>query len=93
MTGSGANSDFEMTNNPSVQNGGNLLYSEGANPLAPMFGVGLIPEVIGGPVPDFVVEMNRWVSQALLDGATLSRWSTKPVNGNNISMLTEVSYL
>lgn len=67
--------DFLTTTNPSVQNGGILLYGRGMNPLLPMFGIGLIPEVIEGNTRDFTYELNRWQAMAILDGATLAKWT------------------
>lgn len=82
--------DFKLTKNPSVQNGGIILYSSCANPLAPMVGIGIL-EVIGGNMTKGTFEMNRWQAQALNDGATIASWSAKPIK-NDFEVLTKVSY-
>ena len=86
------NNDFDTTDNPSVQNGGILLYGRGMNPLLPMYGIGLIPEVIDGNTRDLVYELNRWQAMALLDGATLAKWSANGAlyQGN---FIVDVNYL
>lgn len=86
------NNDFVLTANPSVQNGGNLLYSRGANPLLPMFGIGLIPEIIEGNPKVLTYEMNRWKFQAIQDGATLAEWTATP-SARNSTTLTDISYI
>jgi hypothetical protein len=93
LIGAGDNSDFETTGNPSIQNGGILLYSRGANIDLPMVGIGLIPDVINGPVSDFTFEMNRWRAQAIADQATLARWTPQKISSGAIASLTEISYL
>lgn len=84
--------DFATTTNPSVQNGGSILYSRGANPLAPMIGIGLIPEVIEGTPKVLTYELNRWQSMAYADGATLAQWTAIP-SPRNSDVLTDISYL
>ncbi len=86
------NNDFVLTDNPSQQNAGIILFSKGAFPLNPMLGIGLIPQVINGPAPVFTFEMNRWQFQVINDGATLARWSNKFVNNEAILNLN-ISYL
>jgi len=86
------NNDFELTTNPSVQNGGNVLYSRAANPLAPMVGIGIL-EIIGGNGSKAAYEMNRWQAQMITDGATLAVWTATNEPGNNIEISTEQSYL
>lgn len=85
------NDDFAVTENPSVQNGGILLYSLGAIPLLPMYGVGLVPQVINGARRDLVYQLNRWQQQAYQDGATLAKWEITPHNGDE-ELLNQVSY-
>lgn len=92
MGGSGVTSDFKTTANPSVQNGGIALFSQGANILQVMFGIGLIPQVINGMQPNLAYELNRWQFMVVADGATLAKWSSKQQGGNAIP-LTEISYL
>lgn len=84
--------DFVITKNPSIQNGGNLLYSRGANPLLPMYGIGLIPEVIEGNAKVLTYEMNRWKFQAVQDGATLAQWTATPGQRNSSTEI-DISYL
>ena len=83
-------SDFLLTGNPSVQNGGNVLLSRGANPLLPMFGIDVL-QVIGGPASVLTTQMNRWKNQAILDGATLAKWSVAS-NNPQLPVAISVSY-
>lgn len=85
--------DFALTDNPSVQNGGIIEVSKGANPLQPMLGIGLLPGIIGGPVRRLTFEMNRWRSQVVNDGATLAVWIPGPMIGKNAKVETKISYL
>ena len=84
--------DFSTTSNPSVQNAGIIAYSRGANPLLPMMGIGLTPQVVNGSVKEFVFELNRWQAQTLGDGATLAKWSITP-SVSSAATLMEASYL
>lgn len=92
MFGSGASSDFQTTTNPSVQNGGIALFSLCADPLFPMFGIGLVPQIINGPQTDLAYELNRWVAMAILDGATLAKWTSVQQGGNAVPDI-QISYL
>lgn len=84
------NNDFATTKNPSVQNGGILLYGKGVNALSPMLGIGIL-EIINGNMTNGAFELNRWQAQAKLDGATIAAWQAEPLNGS-ANILTEVSY-
>lgn len=86
------NRDFVLTDNPSDQNAGIILFSKGAFPLNPMLGIGLIPQVINGPTSVFTFQMNRWQAQIINDGATLARWSNRFIN-NIAHTDLNVSYL
>lgn len=86
------NNDFVLTPNPSIQNGGILCYSRGANPLRPTFGIGLIPEVIDGNPKVLTYELNRWKFQAIQDGATFAEWTADP-SARNSDVDTKISYL
>lgn len=84
------NNDFEQTVNPSVQNGGILLYSRCANPVLPILGIGIL-EVINAGMSKVAYELNRWQSQAKDDGATIAGWKSNPVNGS-ADIITDISY-
>lgn len=84
--------DFGQTTNPSVQNGGILLYGRCFSTLKPMFGIGMIPEIINGPAQDLAYEENRWVSQATIDGATLASWSSQLAPGG-ADTFNDIDYL
>lgn len=82
--------DFELTANPSVQNGGILLYSRCGNPDLPMLGVGII-EIIGAGGSKEAYEMNRWQAQTLGDGASIAKWkAVNPAGQADIGIM--VSY-
>lgn len=85
------NNDFATTTNPSVQNGGILLYSRCANLGKPMAGIGM-EEVMGADMSKTAYEMNRWQQMAKDDGAPVAKWSAAPVGGNQVGITTEVSY-
>lgn len=87
------NNDFKLTDNPSVQNGGIIEASKGANPLQPTLGIGLLPGIIGGPSRRITYEMNRWRTQVIADGATLAKWTPGPMVGRNVTVKSEISYL
>lgn len=86
------NNDFTTTENPSVQNGGNILYSRCANSLQPMTGIGIL-EIIGANGSKAAFEMNRWQAQTLNDGATIAKWASKMLPGNDIAIDIKQSYL
>jgi len=87
------NNDFVLTTNPSDQNAGIILFSKGAFPLTPMLGIGLVPQVINGPVPVFTFEMNRWQFQMINDGATFARWSNRFLANQIADINIQASYL
>ena len=84
--------DFATTNNPSAQNLGNLLFSRCSNTTWPMVGIGM-EEVIGSDLTKTAYEMNRWKAQAILDGATVAKWTALTVPPNTVDVLVEGSYL
>lgn len=91
----GTHGDFVTTTNPSVQDGGAILYSRGVNLRNPMVGIDIDSIVNGGagsPTPAF--DLNRWKSQALTDGATTAKWTAGAVQPNGEFAYTiQVSYL
>eukprot|EP01037_Dinobryon_pediforme_P011474 gene11474-11570_t len=93
MTGSGDTSDFVLTQNPSVQNGGILLRSKVAILNNPMYGIGLVEEVMGSHASIVTRELNRWKAQCMQDGATIAKWNASitpqgQLNLNNIEVMT-----
>jgi len=84
------NNDFATTENPSVQNGGIILYSQCANPLVPMMGVGIL-NIINGNMTKAAYELNRWQAQAKTDGATIATWTAEPIGGS-ANIHTDISY-
>jgi hypothetical protein len=86
------NFDFATTDNPSVQNGGNILYSRCANPLAPMIGIGIL-EVMGSNNSKVAYEMNRWQAMTTNDGAVLAKWTATNTGGNNTGIDIKQDYL
>jgi hypothetical protein len=86
------NFDFALIQNPSVQNGGNILYSRCANPLAPMIGIGIL-EIIGANGSKAALEMNRWQAMTKNDGATIVKWTATNEPGNNIDIDIKQDYL
>lgn len=85
------NGDFVATSNPSVQNGGILLYGRCIDPINPTVGIG-IEEGINANGNKMAFELNRWQSMAIADGATIAKW-TASNNGNDADILTDISYL
>lgn len=87
----GTHGDFVTTTNPSIQNGGGLAYSRGANLRKPMMGIG-IEEIVnaGAGVSTATAEMNRWKSQVALDGGR-GTWKTLP--GPAFTFQIDVNYL
>lgn len=85
-----ANNDFATTTNPSVQNGGILLYARVFNNQAIMSGVGMI-DVLNSKMDKVAFELNRWQAQAKLDGATLAAWTANNV-GPDAIIETDISY-
>ena len=83
--------DVVTTNNPSVQNGGILLYGRCINCVYPMFGVG-IEDAINSTTSNAAYEMNRWQQMCKNDGGTLVKW-TATQQGPNYEIVQEVSYL
>jgi hypothetical protein len=83
--------DFTTTENPSVQNGGILLYSRCTNLGQPMAGIGM-EEVIGADMTKTAYELNRWQQMAKDDGATIAKWSAIQLPNNVVGFQTEVSY-
>lgn len=86
-----ADNDLVTTSNPSVQNGGILLFSRCAFINNPMIGVGM-EQTIGGSPANATFELNRWKQQAIADGATLATWNASYPNGN-LTFETNQSYL
>ena len=84
-------SDFKITKNPSIQNGGIMLYSHCSNLLNPVAGIGM-QELIGGNMTKVAYELNRWQTMAKNDGASIARWAAAPYGGNEVAITTEVSY-
>lgn len=82
--------DFITTDNPSVQNGGILLYARASNLLRPDFQIG-IEEVMGSNMGKVTYEMNRWKAMANADGATLVNWSASN-SGNDFGLNLNISY-
>lgn len=85
------NNDFDLTDNPSVQNGGIIMYSSCANPEKPMVGIGIL-EIIGANGSKEAYEMNRWQAQVKADGATIASWQSKQNNQGSADIYTYISY-
>lgn len=67
FSGNGPSSDFELTQNPSVQNGGNIMYSRAANVEKPIFGIA-VEQFINGNMTNAARELARWQQQVVADG-------------------------
>lgn len=83
--------DMKLTSNPSVQNGGILLFSRCANVTNPIPGIGM-EQVMNGNSYNATFEMNRWKQQCLADGATLATWNGVTEN-NVLKFTTDQSYI
>lgn len=86
------NNDFELTENPSVQNGGIIEISRCAFIETPMLGIGLT-DFINSNSSTASFEMNRWQFQCKNDGATKATWKGTVMSGNGIQVTTDISYL
>lgn len=84
--------DFLTTSNPSIQNGGILLYSRCCHLSHPMAGIG-VEEVMGSDLTKTTFEMNRWQQMVKDDSATKVGWKAVPNVGNEIIIEVEVSYV
>ena len=84
--------DFLLQDNPSVQNGGILMYGRAFNLDFPMAGIGA-EENINAPASKMAYEANRWQQMAKADGATIAKWTTEIVGLNQINIHQQVSYL
>lgn len=67
FNGIGSNSDFELTQNPSVQNGGIIMYSRAANIYSPIFGIA-VEQFMNGNQTNAAKELARWKQQVSQDG-------------------------
>lgn len=85
------NNDLVITENPSVQCGGILLFSRCAFINNPMIGVGM-EQTMGGSPANATFELNRWKQQAIADGATLATWNASYPN-SKLTFVTNQSYL
>jgi hypothetical protein len=85
-----ASMDILTTPNPSVQNGGILLYGRCLNCVYPIFGIG-IEDSINSNTSQAAFELNRWQQQCKIDGATFAKWAAK-TNGANIEIAQKISY-
>jgi len=83
--------DVVLTDNPSVQNGGILLFSRVANVTMPIGGIGM-EQVMNGSTYNAAFELNRWKAQAYKDGAKIASWKSSTVN-NQLNFVTDQSYL
>lgn len=88
------NGDIVLTDNPSEQNGGILLYAKGFNLSFPLLGVGINDVINAGAGTDAVFELNRWKQQALNDGATGAEWKKLPGSDTRtLSFEIDIDYL
>jgi hypothetical protein len=88
--GKGDDSDFELTQNPSVQNGGIIMYGRAFNIYRPIFGIA-VEEFINGNQTNAGAQMSRWQSQVIADGGKGTyKTSTNP---NDIDFIIDVNYL
>jgi hypothetical protein len=74
--------DFGVTDNPSTQNGGLILYTKNIVLRRPLLGVGIINSMQGNQ-QDVIRELNRWKAQAMQDGAKTANYTkTDPIAVN-----------
>ena len=51
-------------------------------------------QIFGSDMTILAKEMNRWKAQAILDGATLAKWTSKILDGiNNFLVAIQIDYL
>ena len=87
----GPSGDFISTTNPSVQNGGILLYARTPNLTNPILGIG-IEQIMNSNSANATFEMNRWKAQAVTDGATIATWEGTQIAGG-LDIKESVNYL
>ena len=87
----GPTGDFISTSNPSVQNGGILLYARTPNLTNPIPGIG-IQQIMNSNSANATFEMNRWKAQAITDGATIATWTGTQISGG-LDIKENVNYL
>lgn len=90
FTGVGNNSDFTLTQNPSVQNGGIIMYSRAANIYLPIFGIA-VEQFINGNQTNAAKELARWKQQVVQDGGK-GTYTSVP-NVNELDFDLKVDYL
>lgn len=81
--------DFQITEEPSEQNGGIILLFRAFNSSNPLLGIN-VNQVRGGSVLQANYEMNRWKAQIFADGGRAS-FKTILVNGDT-NFIWEVNY-
>lgn len=86
------NGDFEVTDNPSAQNGAIMLQARAFNILQPVFGIGFNSQVLGGTSAEAAFELNRWVAQVQADKGR-AKWERVTDPRNEFSFKAEVNYL
>lgn len=88
FTGQGSNSDFTLTQNPSVQNGGSLMLSRAANIYLPIFGIG-IEDFINSNMTTGAAELGRWKQQVQQDGGKGNYVGSPNINDIDFNLLVE----
>lgn len=89
FSGSGNNSDFDLTQNPSVQNGGVIMYGRAFNIYQPIYGIG-VEEFMNGNMTNAAAQLARWKQQVQADGGKGS-YTSKPIP-NDIDFTIDVEY-
>ena len=90
ITGQGDNSDFELTQNPSVQNGGIIMYGRGFNIYSPIYGIA-VQEFLNGNMTNAAVQLARWKQMVQADGGK-GTYVSSP-NPREIDFKIDVDYL
>jgi hypothetical protein len=84
------NGDFELTQNPSTQNGGILLEARAYDVYQPIYGIG-IQYFMNGNLINVNAQMNRWVAQVKQDGGLASFNSLRYIDGG-LAFNSNVNY-
>ncbi len=84
--------NIAVNENCSTQNGGVILEGRVFNIAQCQYGIGFNSQVLGGPKSQAALQLNRWVSQCISDGALGANWQPKAAINEDFSFIANVNY-